>query len=132
MTFMKVLVTGSSGLIGSEAVYYYDQHGNHVIGVDNNMRREFFGEKGDTTWRLKNLQAITHHFTHYVIDIRDRVRLFDLFKAHSFDLIIHCAAQPSHDKAAEIPLVDFEVNATGTINLLEATRQFVVMPFLFI
>ena len=120
---MNVLVTGSSGLIGSAAVEYYDRKGCSVFGVDNNMRREFFGPEGDTTWNLKRLRRITHHFTPFHFDIRDRQEIFDLFGSHRFDLIIHCAAQPSHDKAREIPLVDFEVNALGTINLLEATRQ---------
>lgn len=121
---MKVLVTGSSGLIGSEAVEYYDSHGHTVFGVDNNMRMEFFGSNGDTTWNLKRLLQVTQHFTHCNIDIRNRERIFDLFRNECFDLIIHCAAQPSHDKAREIPLIDFEVNALGTVNLLEATRQF--------
>jgi CDP-paratose 2-epimerase len=121
---MKVLVTGSSGLIGSEAVEYYDRQGHEVIGVDNNMRATFFGTPGDTTWNLSRLQQITHHFQHANIDIRDRSALFELFQTHRFDLIIHCAAQPSHDKACQIPLLDFEVNALGTVNLLEATRQF--------
>jgi CDP-paratose 2-epimerase len=121
---MKVLVTGSSGLIGSEAVMYYDKEGHTVIGVDNNMRAEFFGPQGDTRWNLKHLQDTTQNFIHQSIDIRDRDHLFKLFQDHSFDLIIHCAAQPSHDKACQIPLLDFEVNALGTINLLEATRQF--------
>ncbi|KAM3094360.1 NAD-dependent epimerase/dehydratase family protein [Phormidesmis sp. 146-35] len=121
---MKVLVTGSNGLIGSEAVEYYDRQGHQVIGVDNNMRAEFFGAQGDTTWNLQRLQSKTRSFQPYSIDIRDRDRLFDLFQSHSFDLIIHCAAQPSHDKACQIPLLDFEVNALGTVNLLEATRQF--------
>jgi CDP-paratose 2-epimerase len=121
---MKVLVTGSSGLIGSEAVTYYDANGHQVVGIDNNMRATFFGEKGDTTWNLNRLQEATQNFKHYSVDIRDRENLFDLFKNNSFDLIIHCAAQPSHDKACQIPLLDFEVNALGTINLLEATRQF--------
>ncbi len=121
---MNVLVTGSSGLIGSEAVEYYDRHGHTVIGVDNNMRAVFFGPKGDTTWNLRRLQKVTRRFAHYDLDICDRKRLFDLFKEHRFDLIIHCAAQPSHDKAKEIPLLDFEINALGTVNLLEATRQF--------
>jgi CDP-paratose 2-epimerase len=88
------------------------------------MRATFFGEKGDTTWNLNRLQEATQNFKHYSVDIRDRENLFDLFKNNSFDLIIHCAAQPSHDKACQIPLLDFEVNALGTINLLEATRQF--------
>lgn len=121
---MKVLVTGSSGLIGSEAVEYYDRHGHIVFGVDNNLRREFFGANGDTTWNLKRLQQSTRRFTHFDIDIRNRKAIFDLFKRERFDLIVHCAAQPSHDKAKDIPLIDFEVNALGTVNLLEATRQF--------
>lgn len=121
---MKVLVTGSSGLIGSEAVMYYDQSGWEVVGVDNNMRAIFFGPKGDTSWNLYRLKESTQSFTHYSLDICDRQGIFDLFQTHRFDLIIHCAAQPSHDKACEIPLLDFEVNALGTINLLEATRLY--------
>ncbi|NET35094.1 MAG: NAD-dependent epimerase/dehydratase family protein [Cyanothece sp. SIO1E1] len=121
---MKVLVTGSSGLIGSEAVEFYDSQGHEVIGVDNNMRAEFFGAKGDTTWNLSRLQGRTSKFQHRSIDIRNRTNLFKLFEENPFDLIIHCAAQPSHDKACQIPLLDFEVNALGTVNLLEATRQF--------
>jgi len=121
---MKVLVTGSSGLIGSEAVEYFDRRGHMVFGIDNNMRRLFFGPLGDTTWNLERLKRVTRHFTHYDFDIRDRQRIFELFKEHRFDLIIHCAAQPSHDKAKDIPLIDFEVNALGTVNLLEATRQY--------
>ncbi len=121
---MNVLVTGSSGLIGSEAVAYYDQEGHQVIGVDNNMRAEFFGASGDTIWNLNRLKTSTQNFQSYDIDIRNRQDIFELFQTHSFDLIIHCAAQPSHDKACQIPLLDFEVNALGTVNLLEATRQF--------
>lgn len=121
---MKVLVTGSSGLIGSEAVEYYDHQGHQVVGIDNNMRADFFGAQGDTTWNLNRLKGSTKNFQHYSIDIRDRGNLSDLFSMHPFDLIIHCAAQPSHDKACQIPLLDFEVNALGTINLLESTRQF--------
>lgn len=121
---MQVLVTGSSGLIGSEAVEYYDLAGHQVTGVDNNMRAEFFGTQGDTTWNLHRLKDKTSRFEHHNIDIRDRNQLFDLFRSKPFDLIIHCAAQPSHDKASQIPLLDFEVNALGTVNLLEATRQF--------
>lgn len=121
---MKVLVTGSSGLIGSEAVEYYDHEGHQVFGVDNNMRAEFFGEQGDTLWNLSRLKEGTQSFSHHSIDIRDRQSIFELFEAEKFDLIIHCAAQPSHDKACQIPLLDFEVNALGTVNLLEAARQF--------
>ncbi len=120
---MKVLVTGSSGLIGSEAVRYYDAAGHRVVGIDNNMRAFFFGPEGDTTWNLKALQRTTSNFTHHDIDIRDRERLFALFETNRFDLVLHCAAQPSHDRASEIALIDFEVNALATVNLLEAARQ---------
>src|SRR5258708_21713747 len=120
---MKVLVTGSSGLIGSEAVESFDRQGHEVVGVDNNLRRVFFGEAGDTLWNLARLKGVTKRFTHAPLDIRDRATIEELFRTHRFDLIVHCAAQPSHDKAREIPLLDFEVNALGTVNLLEATRQ---------
>jgi CDP-paratose 2-epimerase len=120
---MKILVTGSSGLIGSEAVQHFDRQGHEVVGIDNNMRRFFFGAAGDTLWNLARLKAITKRFKHSDLDVRDRKSIEDLFQAYRFDLIIHCAAQPSHDKARDIPILDFEVNALGTINLLEATRQ---------
>jgi CDP-paratose 2-epimerase len=118
-----ILVTGSSGLIGSETVEYFDRQGHEVVGVDNNMRREFFGPAGDTLWNLERLKRATKRFTHAAMDIRDRIAIDELFNARRFDLIVHCAAQPSHDKARDIPLLDFEVNALGTVNLLEATRQ---------
>jgi CDP-paratose 2-epimerase len=120
---VKVLVTGSSGLIGSEAVAHFDAQGHEVVGVDNNMRRVFFGPAGDTLWNLERLKSATKRFQHAQLDIRDRAGIEELFTTHKFDLIVHCAAQPSHDKARDIPLLDFEVNALGTINLLEATRQ---------
>jgi CDP-paratose 2-epimerase len=119
---MAVLVTGSSGLIGSEAVLHFDSRGDTVVGVDNNQRREFFGPRGDTLWNLARLQRQTARFRPLALDIRDRDGLMTLFREYRFDLVVHCAAQPSHDKAREIPLVDFEVNALGTLNLLEATR----------
>ena len=118
-----ILVTGSSGLIGSEAVEHFDRQGHRVIGADNNMRQVFFGAQGNTTWNLERLKRATRNFQHVSLDIRDRNGLDELFKANRFDLIVHCAAQPSHDKARDIPILDFEVNALGTINLLEATRQ---------
>lgn len=121
---MNILVTGSSGLIGSEAVEYFDGQGHRVFGVDNNMRRIFFGPAGDTTWNLERLKKSTSRFEHRDIDVRDRQNIFALVREVRFDAILHCAAQPSHDKAKEIPLVDLEVNAMGTANLLEATRQF--------
>lgn len=120
----RVLVTGSSGLIGSEAVRYFDQQGAEVVGIDNNMRQKFFGIGGDTRGNLSYIKETTRNFTHVDMDIRSQKDVFDTFSNHQFDLIVHCAAQPSHDKACEIPLLDFEVNALGTINLLEATRQF--------
>lgn len=120
---MRILVTGSSGLIGSEAVSYYDERGHEVHGVDNNMRQEFFGPQGDTTWNLDRMRETTRRFTHHEVDIRDRGALDRLFKQHRFDVIIHCAAQPSHDKAKDIPLTDFDVNAVGTVNVLETYRQ---------
>jgi CDP-paratose 2-epimerase len=119
---IRVLITGSSGLIGSEAVEHFDRQGYIVHGVDNNMRRIFFGDSGDTTWNLERLRGVTRNFTHHELDVRDRIGMEALFRSHRFDLIIHCAAQPSHDKARDIPIVDFEVNALGTVNLLEATR----------
>lgn len=120
---MLVLVTGSSGLIGSAAVRYYDAVGADVIGIDNNMREVFFGPLGSTRWNLELLKNETRCFAHHEIDIRDREQIFALFSKHRFDRVIHCAAQPSHDKAKDIPLLDFDVNAGGTVNLLEATRR---------
>lgn len=117
-----ILITGCSGLIGSEAVEHFDRQGHEVHGIDNNMRRVFFGEAGDTSWNLERLQRISKNFAHYNIDIRDRIALENLFRSRRFDMIVHCAAQPSHDKARDIPILDFEVNALGTVNLLEATR----------
>ena len=121
MTSKTVLVTGSSGLIGSEAVQHFDRQGFEVHGVDNNMRRIFFGDSGDASWNLNRLRTVTQKFRHHDIDIRDRVALEMLFRSQRFDLIVHCA-EPSHDKARDIPILDFEVNALGTVNLLEATR----------
>jgi CDP-paratose 2-epimerase len=119
----RVFVTGSSGLIGSEAVSHWDRMGWDVHGLDNNMRRDFFGPDGDTAWNLERLRQSTKHFTPHDIDIRNRQAILDLFASMRPDLIIHCAAQPSHDLAASRPFDDFEVNATGTLNLLEATRR---------
>jgi CDP-paratose 2-epimerase len=123
MTHMKtVLVTGSSGLIGSEAVTYFDHRGWRVAGVDNNMRADFFGPKGDTTWNLNRLRGETRNFTSVAADIRDRPAMKKLIADVRPDLIVHAAAQPSHDLAASRPFDDFDVNAVGTLNLLESTR----------
>lgn len=121
---MRVIVTGSSGLIGSAAVRHWDAAGDEVIGIDNDMRSIFFGPTGSTEWNRSQLEADTDNFRTAKVDIRHRDAVFDLFKDTPPDLVIHCAAQPSHDRAAAIPFLDFEVNATGTLNLLEATRQF--------
>ena len=127
-----VLVTGSSGLIGSEAVVWFDRLGWQVQGVDNNMRMYFFGPEGDTRWNLAWLRANTQRFEHLDLDIRDRTALLELFAAQRFDCIIHCAAQPSHDLAARMPFEDWDVNATGTLNLLEAARRHCPeAPFIF-
>ena len=131
-TAKKLLVTGSSGLIGSEAVSFFEQRGYHVLGIDNNMRADFFGPGGDTTWNLQRLLSKTSNFEHFDVDIRDRATIFNFFKEYRPAVVIHCAAQPSHDLAKKRPLDDFDVNAVGTINLLEATRQFVKeSPFVF-
>jgi CDP-paratose 2-epimerase len=120
---MSVLITGSSGLIGSELVSFFDSTGHRVIGLDNNMRADFFGPGGDTRWNLERLRATARHFRHHDLDIRDRAGVEQLFRAIGpFELIVHCAAQPSHDLAARRPFDDFDVNATGTLNVLEATR----------
>ena len=121
---MRVLVTGSSGLIGSELVTFFDARAEAVVGVDNNMRADFFGREGDTAWNLERLRGATRHFRHHDLDVRDREGVAGLFeKEGPFHLIVHCAAQPSHDLAAKRPLDDFDVNAVGTLNLLEATRR---------
>ncbi|REJ91845.1 MAG: NAD-dependent epimerase/dehydratase family protein [Planctomycetota bacterium] len=118
-----LLVTGSSGLVGSEAVEYFDRLGWRVHGVDNNLRREFFGPDGDTNWNLARLREATTQFQHHDLDIRDRAAVSRIFREIEFDFVIHAAAQPSHDLAARRPFDDFDVNAVGTMNLLEATRS---------
>jgi CDP-paratose 2-epimerase len=120
---MKVLITGSSGLIGSEAVRYFDHRGAHVYGIDNNMRADFFGPGGDTTWNLRHLEESCKRFEHRALDIRDRGAVLEILREIQPDLLIHCAAQPSHDLASSRPFDDFDVNAVGTLNLLEATRR---------
>jgi CDP-paratose 2-epimerase len=118
----KLLVTGSSGLIGSEVVRHFDALGYKVFGIDNNMRADFFGPKGDTRWNQGQLINSCKNFEHIELDIRDRAGVLDLFKNLKPDYIAHTAAQPSHDLAASRPFDDFDVNAVGTLNLLEASR----------
>ncbi len=121
---VKVLVTGSNGLIGSEVVRYFGGKGWEVHGVDNNMRADFFGPKGDTRWNQQQLAKALSSFTHHELDIRNRQGVLDLLEYLKPDLLVHAAAQPSHDLAASRPFDDFDVNAVGTLNLLEATRRF--------
>ena len=118
-----VLVTGSAGLIGSEAVRFFCEKGFAVHGIDNNMRKYFFGPDGDTNWMRGRLLKEQKTYTHHDIDIRDERKLRALFREHRFDLIIHTAAQPSHDWAAKEPLTDFSINATGTLILLQCMRE---------
>jgi CDP-paratose 2-epimerase len=119
-----LLVTGSSGLIGSEVVRYFDQQGWKIYGIDNNMRANFFGKKGDTRWAQYQLVATCSNFQHYEIDIRDRQAVLALIEKLRPDYICHTAAQPSHDLAASRPFDDFDVNAVGTLNLLQAARLY--------
>jgi CDP-paratose 2-epimerase len=117
------LVTGSSGLIGSEVSAYFHERGFAVHGVDNNQREIFFGPQGNTRWNEQRLQRALAHFKHHELDIRDRAGVGQLVAALKPAVIIHAAAQPSHDLAAKIPFDDFDVNAVGTLNLLEAARR---------
>lgn len=117
-----MLVTGSSGLIGSEVCAYFHGQGWLIHGVDNNTRATFFGPQGDTRWNQRRLQADLKNFRHHELDIRDRKGALALIQELRPDVIVHTAAQPSHDLAAQIPFDDFDTNAVGTINLLEATR----------
>lgn len=120
----SLLVTGSSGLIGSEIVSHFTAHGWRVHGVDNNARREFFGPQGDTTWNRDRLMAAhAGRFEHHEASILDREGIAALVARLRPDAIVHTAAQPSHDRAAAIPYLDFDTNAVGTLNMLEAARR---------
>jgi CDP-paratose 2-epimerase len=119
----KMLVTGSSGLIGSEVVSYFVQQGWEIYGIDNNMRADFFGPQGDTRWNQKRLEAAYPGFHHQEMDIRNRQAILEYVKQLKPDAVVHTAAQPSHDLAASRPFDDFDVNAVGTLNLVEANRQ---------
>jgi CDP-paratose 2-epimerase len=118
----KLLVTGSSGLIGSEVVEYFCRLGWEVHGVDNNMRADFFGPSGDTRWNQRRLMSIHPSFRHHELDIRNRAEVLTLLSELRPELLVHAAAQPSHDLAASRPFDDFDVNAVGTLNLLESAR----------
>ena len=118
-----LLVTGASGLIGSEVVDYFCRLGWDVHGLDNNMRADFFGPEGDTRWNQRRLQDLHKAYQHHEIDIRDRAAVLTCLEYLRPTAVVHTAAQPSHDLAALRPFDDFDVNAAGTLNLLEATRR---------
>ncbi|WFB36436.1 NAD-dependent epimerase/dehydratase family protein [Kiritimatiellota bacterium B12222] len=130
-----VIITGSAGLIGSEATRYFVSKGLTVVGIDNNMRKTFFGDDASTAWNLQQLKKeLGASYFHQEIDIRDRERIEKLFRSYKNEikLVIHTAAQPSHDWAAKDPHMDFSVNALGTLNLLESTRNHCPeSPFIF-
>ncbi len=120
----KLLVTGAAGLIGSEVVASFVADGWRVLGVDNNMRADFFGPRGDTTWNTRRMVERYEHYECVDADIRDRARLQSIVAEFAPDAVVHTAAQPSHDLAASRPFDDFDVNAVGTLNLLEAVRRY--------
>jgi CDP-paratose 2-epimerase len=120
----KAFITGSSGLIGSEVCGFFDRQGFEVHGLDNNQRAAFFGPSGDTRWNQRRLESSLKHFHHHELDVRDRAGVLALLGELRPDVIVHTAAQPSHDRAADIPFDDFDTNAVGTLNLLEAARRF--------
>ncbi len=128
-----MLVTGSCGLIGSEVCFFFGSKNYAISGIDNNQRAMFFGPQGDTGWMRIKLQSEIPAYVHHDIDIRQRQAVLDIFEELRPHAIVHAAAQPSHDKASSIPFDDFEINAVGTLNLLEASRRFCPeSPFVFI
>ena len=125
---MKItLITGSTGLVGSEVAMFFKDKFDLILGIDNNMRAEFFGEDASTEWNRKRLEETIPNYKHYDVDIRDEKAVEKIFLKYNedIDVVIHAAAQPSHDWAAKDPLKDFTVNANGTLVLLEMTRQYV-------
>ena len=129
-----VLITGSCGLVGSESVKFFASKGFDIVGIDNNLRSEFFGKDGDTSWIKKNLIKLHKNYIHKNIDIRNYLALEKIFKKYKqhIKLIIHSAAQPSHDWAKKNPFVDFNINALGTLNLLNLTKKYSCdAPFIF-
>ncbi len=119
------VITGSTGLVGSEAASYFGDLGMDVVGIDNDMRKVFFGSEASTNWNRERLEgSLGARYAHHAVDIRDRQRVDEIFGRHgkAIELVIHAAAQPSHDWAAKEPVTDFDINAVGTLNVLEATR----------
>ena len=128
------IITGSNGLVGAEATNFFCDKGFDVFGIDNNLRNFFFGRDGSTIWIKKKLKKRNKKYKHFTIDIRNYAGLEKIFKKYNknISIIIHCAAQPSHDYGKQYPFLDFHVNATGTLNLLELTKKFCpVAPFIF-
>ena len=121
-----IVITGASGLIGSEAARHFGSLGMHVVGIDNDLRRTFFGEEASTAWNRAQIESeLGPNYEHHGLDIRDEAGIDRIFSKFGRDIgrVLHAAAQPSHDWAARDPRTDFEVNASGTLNLLEATRE---------
>lgn len=120
------VITGSSGLIGSETAKFLHDKGLEIVGIDNNMRKYFFGEDGSTDWNTAQLEKSLKNFTHFPVDVRDPEAIDRIFgeRGRDISLVVHTAAQPSHDWAAKEPVTDFTVNANGTLVMLEATRRF--------
>jgi len=121
-----IIITGSAGLIGSESVDFFSQKFDLVVGIDNNMREQFFGKDASTLWNKKRIEKNTKNYKHYNVDIRDEKGIEKIFSEYGKDvkLIVHTAAQPSHDWAAKEPFTDFTVNAQGTLIMLEMTRRY--------
>ena len=121
-----VVITGSCGLVGSEAVKFFIEKGFDVVGIDNNTRKKLFGKDGDTDWLKNKLKSKYKNYSHYNIDIRNKNKLEKIFQyfKKNISLIIHCAAQPSHDWAYKDPRLDFEINALATLNLLELAKKY--------
>ena len=130
---MLILVTGSGGLIGSEVCNFFHSQNYKIIGIDNNQRKKFFGNGGSVTWQIKFLKEKLNNYNHLSIDIRQKKEVFKIFKKYKPDAIIHCAAQPSHDLASKMIADDFNINAKSTLNLLEATHEYVSSsPFIYL
>ncbi len=128
------IITGSTGLVGSETVNFFHDKGFDVIGIDNNYRKFFFGNNASTTWVKKNLIKRNKNFKNFSIDIRSFDKLNKIFKKYkkNISVIVHCAAQPSHDYGKNFPFLDFSINASGTLNLLELTKKYCPdSPFIF-
>jgi CDP-paratose 2-epimerase len=129
----RILITGSTGLIGSELAEYFSNKNYMVFGIDNNFRKKFFGKDGDTSYTKKLLKKKLKNYIHHNLDIRNGIKIHNIIKKIKPNYIVHCAAQPSHDKASEIPKLNHEVNVNGTFNLLESTRIInPKIPFVFL